>query len=351
MHALLFNNVHQIGYETTLDPRIEDAKDVIVKVDLAGLCGSDLHVYHGRETGLDAGTVMGHELVGEIVEVGRDVQSLSVGDAVFCPFTVNCNDCYFCDRGLTARCVHSQLFGWVEQGQGLQGGQAEYVRVPFADATLMKLPAELPLEDALLMGDNFTTGFFCAEMAEIEPQGTYLVLGCGTVGLMTIQAARELSAENLYAFDPVEYRANRAASMGVTAFHSEDELEATLRDATEGRGADAVMEVVGNLPAQSLAMRLLRPGGILSVAGVHTAPQFSFSPVDAFDMNLTYKTGRCSSRAYMEKLLPMVVERQLKLGERYVSHRLPLSQGREAYQMFDQKQEDCLKIVFDLRLS
>lgn len=345
MKAITFRDVQQVACETVPDPVIQSEQDAIVKVDLAGLCGSDLHVYHGREKGLDAGTVMGHELVGEVVEKGKSV-NLAIGDKVFCPFTTNCNHCYFCDQGLTARCQSSQLFGWVENGIGLHGGQAEYARVPLADSTLMKIPDGLPPEDGLLLGDNFSTAFFCSDMAEIQPNGTYLVLGCGTVGLMTVQAARQLGAEQLYAFDPVDYRAERAGRYGAMAYSSEEKLRDAIQEATKGRGADAVLEVVGNLPAQRLAMDLLRPGGILSVAGVHTAPQFSFSPVEAFDKNLIYKTGRCSARAYMERLVPEVIEKKLDLGKQFITHRLPLEKAAEAYRIFDQKEQDCIKLVF-----
>ena len=163
MNGLTFHGKEKLKYETVPDPTIEDPRDVIVKVDLAGICGSDLHPYLEREKGLDHGTVMGHEFVGQIVETGGEVRGLSVGDKVFSPFTTNCGDCFYCRRGLTCRCTSGQLFGWIEDGAGLHGGQAELVRVPLADSTLMKIPECISPEEALLMGDIFSTGFFCAE--------------------------------------------------------------------------------------------------------------------------------------------------------------------------------------------
>lgn len=346
MKAIIFEDVEKVRCETVPDPRIEDPRDAIVRITHAGLCGSDLHVFHGRERGLDVGTVLGHELAGEIVEIGNDVRHLKKGERVSCPFTINCGNCFFCHKGLTARCTQSQLLGWVENGNGLHGGQAEFARIPLADSTLLKLPEGVSEEEGLLLGDNFTTGYFCAEMAEIEPEGTYLVLGCGTVGLMTICAARQLGANKLFAFDPVPYRTMLASALGTKAFSNVEEMEQAVFDATDGRGADSVMEVVGNTKAQALAIKMLRFGGILSVAGVHTEPQFAFSPVDAFDQNLIYKTGRCSSRAKMPELIPMVQQKQIDLSELFITHRMPLTEGVRAYELFSQRLDNCIKMIF-----
>ena len=348
MKAITFQALEKVHCETVPDPTLQDDGDVIVRVQRAGLCGSDLHVYHGREKDLDVGTIMGHELAGEIVDVGKNVQTLKKGDRVAAPFTTNCGACFFCDRGLTARCQHSQLFGWLENREGLHGGQAEYVRVPLAESTLLRLPENVSLEEGLLLGDNFTTGFYCAEMAEIEPDGTYLVLGCGTVGLMTIWAARQLGAERLYAFDPVEHRAKLAQDLGAQAYSDAEVLEAELMEATDGRGPDSIMEVVGSLQAQAMAFKLLRPGGILAVAGVHTADHFAFSPTDAFNQNLIYKTGRCSARAKMEALLPLVQQKNIDLASIFISHRMPLEQGEAAYRLFAAREDGCIKLIFEV---
>ena len=170
MRALVFEDVRQVGHATVPDPEILDPGDVIVRVEAAGVCGSDLHVYRGLETGLDPGTVMGHELAGEVVEVGRGVRQLRPGDRVVSPFTTNCGVCFYCRIGLTARCVLGQLYGWVEKGKGLQGAQAELVRVPLADATLVRLPEGTPTETALFAGDNLATGWFGAESAQAGPR-------------------------------------------------------------------------------------------------------------------------------------------------------------------------------------
>ena len=157
MRALLYHAPHDVRLGAAAQPRLAGDGDVIVRVEVAGLCGSDLHVWHGRESGLDPGTVMGHEFAGAVVEAGRG-SSWRVGDRVVAPFSTSCGACFFCLEGLTSRCVHGQLFGWVKDGVGLQGGQAEFVRVPMADATLIPAPEDLPLEVALLFGDVLATG-------------------------------------------------------------------------------------------------------------------------------------------------------------------------------------------------
>lgn len=345
MHALTFHGKQDLHYETVADPEIIAPTDVILKTQCAGICGSDLHVYHEREAGLEHGTVMGHEVVGEIVALGKSVQNFKLGDLVFSPFTTNCGECFYCTIGLTARCEKGQLFGWRQNGAGLHGAQAEYVRIPLADATLMRVPEEIHIEEALLLGDILSTGYFCAEQAEIKASGTYAIIGCGPVGLMAVIAARELGAENIFAIDSIAERLQLAGKFGAQPINlKENNVVETIRAATFGRGVDAALEVVGSPSAQRLALDIVRPGGIVSVVGVHTAPHFAFSPAEAYDKNLTYKVGRCSARYYMERLLTIV--RQRKYDYRAViSHRLPLAHGVEGYRIFDRKLEGCTKAV------
>ncbi len=347
MKALTFNGKQTIKYESVPDPQIKTSKDVIVKVLLSAICGSDLHVYHERETGLDYGTVMGHEFVGEIVEIGREVKFFQKSDVVFSPFTTNCGKCFYCRKGLTARCTEGQLFGWVENDIGLHGGQADYVRVPLADSTLHRLPEDVSLEEGLLLGDIFSTGYFCAEMAEISPEGIYVTIGCGPVGLLAIVGARDLGAEKIYAVDSIPERLALAKNFGAMPinYQSDDPIE-ILRDATDGRGADAVLEIVGNASAGRSAFELIRLGGIISTVGVHTEKYITFSPVEAYNKNITYKIGRCSARYYMERLLPIVQSKKYNLVS-IISHRLPLDNGVRGYEIFDKKLERCIKVVLE----
>jgi threonine dehydrogenase-like Zn-dependent dehydrogenase len=344
MKALTFRGINTIAHETVSDPRIKDPGDVIVKVEQTAICGSDLHVYHGRESGLDEGTVMGHEFTGEIVDLGKAVKNHSKGDKVVSPFSTNCGQCYFCDIGLTARCVNGQLFGWVEGGMGLHGAQAELVRVPYADSTLVQIPEGIDSKHALLAGDILSTGYFCAENAEIRPGGLYVVIGCGPVGLLTIMAAFEQGAQHIVAIDNVNARLEMANQLGAVAWHLNENPVLYILEKTHGIGAEAVMEAVGSPGAQDLAIKLVRPGGIISTVGVHTSHDFSFSPSDAYDLNLTFKIGRCPARYYMDILMPKLLDWRWDL-DKIISHELPLKEGPRAYEIFDRKEDNALKIL------
>jgi threonine dehydrogenase-like Zn-dependent dehydrogenase len=345
MKALVFSGVEDVQLTTVPDPAIEHQTDVILQIELIGICGSDLHPYHGREKGLDPGTIMGHEAVGTVIEMGKDVRHLRKGDRVFGPFTTNCGKCFYCLRSLTCRCERGQLYGWMEEGRGLQGLQAEFARIPWADSTLVGLPENVTPEEGLLLGDVFSTGYFAAESAGIDRDGVFVILGCGPVGLSAILSAKLMGAETIFAVDAIRERLEMAARFGAIPIDfSKDDVRAIVNEATDGRGADGVVEVVGNSSAEQLAMGLIRPGGVLSTAGVHTDDRFSFSPVQAYAKNLTYKTGRCPARYYMDKLLPLVLDRKVSL-EPLITHRFRLSEGRRAYQLFDQKKDGCIKPV------
>ena len=347
MKAVCFRDIEQIETIEIEDPRIEAPGDCIVRVHMAGLCGSDLHPFYGRETGLDPGTVMGHEFVGEVVEAGPDVK-WPVGTMVGAPFTTSCGDCFYCQQGFFARCEQGQLFGWRERGSGLHGGQAEWVRVPHANGTLVPLKGIAP-EIGLLLGDNLSTGYYCAEMAETGPRGVFAIIGCGTVGLLCAMACQSRGVENLFAFDPQTHRLEVAGQMGAHVYDNQTEFVDAIRNATDGRGADGVMELVGLPAAQALAFQVLRPGGILSVVGCHCTPQFSFSPVDAFDKNLTYRTGRCSARLYFDQLGQLVENFETELVG-MISHKFSLTESVRAYDVFANRKDGCLKAAFDLTL-
>lgn len=345
MKALTFHGKQEIHFETIADPRILTPTDVIVKMRACAICGSDLHVYHEHEKGIDTGTAMGHEFAGEIVEVGGQVKAYRKGDMIMSPFTTSCGACFYCRIGLTARCVQSQLYGWVEKGKGLHGGQAEYVRVPLADSTLMKIPEGVSLEEGLLLGDILSTGFFCAQQAQVTPGGVYVVVGCGPVGLMTILGARELGAERIVAIDSVPERLTMARKFGAETINGQHpEAFQVILDATEGRGAEAVMEAIGSHSAVRLALELVRPGGIISSVGVCNDAHLAFSPVEAYNKNLTYKIGRCPARNIMERLIPMVQKKKYDITSVF-SHTMRLSDGVRGYDMFANKKDNCLKVL------
>lgn len=345
MHALTFGGKEIIDYDIVKDPELLCPSDAIVRITMAGICGSDLHVYHGRESGLDHGTVMGHEFTGVVEETGSDVKKFKIGTRVLSPFTTSCGECFYCQIGLTCRCEKGNLFGWLQNGNGLHGAQATYIRVPMADSTLLPLSNDLSEEKGLLLGDILSTGYFCADNAEIKPRATYVVIGCGPVGLMAVLAAKHLGAEKLFAIDIIPERLAIAEKFGATPLNASlTEVKDEISRNTNGRGADAVMEVVGSDQSLKLAIDLIRPGGMISSVGVHTAKNFSFSPGEAYDKNLTYKSGRCPARFLSEKLLLEEVPQRHPI-EDIITHQFALKDGARAYEVFDKKLENCIKAV------
>lgn len=344
MKGICFNSVGDVSLQSLAEPQLNSDGDAIVKIQTAGLCGSDFHPFFGREKGLDAGTVMGHEFVGEIVRTGSSV-STPVGTRVCAPFTTNCGDCFYCRIGLTARCKSGQLLGWRSNSVGLHGGQAEYIRIPFADSTLLPVPDSIDNQTALLIGDNLSTGDFCASMIPITDEGIYVVIGCGTVGLLALWSARRRGAKTIFAVDPVADRRERATSIGAIS-HSPESITSAIMAVTENRGADGVMELVGLPSAQSLAYELIRPGGTMSVIGCHCTPNFTFSPTDAYDKNLTYRTGRCSARAFMPTMIEECEQTEFPTN-RFVTHHFAPSEAKLAYDVMSNQKDGCIKAVFD----
>jgi threonine dehydrogenase-like Zn-dependent dehydrogenase len=343
VRALTFRGVRDIQFETVPDPKIVDPGDAIVRVERAGLCGSDLHVYHGREAGIDPGTVMGHELVGRVVEAGPDAGVVS-GLRVVAPFTTSCGRCFYCARGLSARCDSGALFGWVQDGVGLEGAQAEFVRVPLAASTLVAIEDDLPAETALLLADVLPTGWHVARMGEVGPDKVAVVLGCGPIGLAAVVSAIEQGARRVFAVDGVAERLVLAERFGAEPLDREVDIASAVRDATGGRGADTVLEAIGSETAARLAFDLVRPGGVVSIVGVHHESRFAFSPVEAYDRNLTLRIGRCPARSLMDELQGLL-RRRTDLGA-IVTHVLPLADGAGAYERFDRKQDGCIKVAF-----
>ena len=362
MKAITFQAVEELAFETVDDPQILHPRDAIVRVRSAGLCGSDLHPYHGRETGLDVGTVMGHEFVGEVVALGDSLTSagageraaartggwsVALGDRVVAPFTTACGECFYCRSGLSARCTAGALFGWVQDGAGLHGAQAELVRVPFADTTLVKVPDQIEDDGlALLAGDILSTAIFGAEMARVSPGDSVVVVGCGPVGLLAIRAALEAGAAQVFAIDRVPTRLEQAARFGAVPLNFEaSDPVAAVREATEGRGADGAIEAVGSAPATRMAADVMRHGGAIGAVGVHTEAHLALPPGEIYDRNLTYSSGRCPARRILPAALQIAARDSALLGT-MISHRLPLSDGVAAYRSFAAREPGWNKVVF-----
>ncbi|KAK3302232.1 chaperonin 10-like protein [Chaetomium strumarium] len=275
MKAVVFHGPKHVAVEDRPVPKLQHPRDIIVKVQATALCGSELHVFRGHQPSA-TGFIMGHEFVGTVVEAGEEVKSVALGDKVVAPFTVSCMECFYCTRGFSARCENCLLFGC----PALDGGQAEYVRVPYADGTVVKAPAEIDDRALILMADIFPTGFFGARNAfrMLQPQpaseATVVVVGCGPVGLCAIASALEYRPKHLFAVDSVPSRLELARRLGAEPVNFLDGMEVMQRrvkEVTDGRGADAVIEVVGLSPALRTAFDLLRPFGVISSIGVHNA--------------------------------------------------------------------------------
>ena len=337
MKAVVFHGTEELELAALADPVVEADDDAIVRVRAAGLCGSDLHPYFGRERGLDPGTVMGHELVGEVVETGPDVSRFNPGDRVAAPFSTCCAACGACRRDLPSRCDRGQLFGWVENGVGLQGVQAEFARVPLADTTLVHVPAELDDGMAVLAADILPTAAFAAELAGVCDGGSLAIIGCGPVGLLAAFVARR--------------RGVRALSVDINPDRSKLATRFGAREATdpeaaaaEGRAFDAVIDAAGTAAASRLAYSLVRPGGAVAAVAVNTDPHLAISPSELYDRNVTYRTGRCPARRYMEWALEVLEADDGTLAS-LVSHRLPLTEAIRAYRAFGSGKVGWRKVV------
>jgi len=322
------------------DPEIETPGDVIVAVGRAGICGSDIHPYQGREP-VAWGIVPGHEASGEVVELGSDVEQYHIGDRVFLPFTTSCGVCPPCRADLSSRCDLGRLFGWAspdaDAPAGLGGTQAELVRVPLADSTLLRLPENFGLEDGILLGDNFTTGFYCARQGGGANDGLVVVIGCGAVGLSALVSARHFGAGRVVAVDPVPSRRETAIRLGADLAFAPDEAAEAIAGlpSPDSRGARVVLEAVGNQSARALCLKLIAPGGTISSVGVAT-DETGFAAVDLYNRNLTLRTGRCPVRSLMPEVMAALRRAHLRIptSDLVADPPIPLEQGPAAYRQF-----------------
>jgi len=344
MQALTFYAPGNVVMATVPRPTVIHPRDVVVEVELTAICGSDLHPYRGSEVGLDAGTILGHEFLGRVVETGSAVITLA-GERVVSAFSTSCGSCFYCRRDLTGRCERGNLLGWVENGVGLDGSQAEYVRVPLADTTLHRVPDALGLSAAALFaGDILSTGIYAAASGGVGPGDAIAVVGSGPVGLMSVVAAVEAGAETVWAIDSIDERLELAAGFGAVPVSLDEDPMEVILGSTGGRGVDVVLEAVGSPEASRLAYGLIRPGGVIAAAGVHTEAGFAFSPGEAYDKNLTYRAGRCSAAAYMPRAFEIGLSNRYRL-EAIVSHEMSLAEAPRGYEMFDRKLEKCTKVL------
>ncbi|HEY9629948.1 MAG TPA: zinc-dependent alcohol dehydrogenase [Coleofasciculaceae cyanobacterium] len=385
MKAVCWQGTKKIGVETVPDPTIINPRDAIVKITSTAICGSDLHLYNGFNPTMKQGDILGHEFMGEIVELGSAVKNKKIGDRVVVPFTISCGGCFFCNRDLWSLCDNSNpnawmvekvmghspsgLFGYSHLTGGYAGGQAEYARVPFADVGLFKIPDELTDEQVLFLTDIFPTGYMAAENCDIQPGDTVAIWGCGPVGQFAIRSAFLLGADRVIAIDRVPERLQMAQQGGAEILNFEEvEVGEALKEMTGGRGPDSVMDAVGmeahgmglegfyDKAMQAVRMETDRPnvlrqaivacrkGGTVSVPGVYTGFVDKI-PMGAFmNKGLTMKTGQTHVHRYLQPLTERIQKGEIDPSF-LITHTLPIDQAPHAYDIFRNKQDSCIKVV------
>ncbi len=384
MKALTYHGTKDVRVETVDDPTIVAPDDVILRITATAICGSDLHIYHGKIPKMESGDILGHEFMGVVEAAGSDVTAVSVGDRVVIPFVIACGGCFFCERELFAACENTNpdrgailnkkqarpaaaLFGYSHLYGGVPGGQAEFVRVPYANVGPLRIPDGLSDEQVLFLSDILPTGYQAVQNAEVGAGSTLAIFGAGPVGLMAAACARMLGVEEIYMVDHHPYRLNFAVenyNVIPINFDEQDDPAAQIIDATDGRGVDASIEAVGfeakgsTVEAVATAIKLeassgvalrqciaaTRRGGVVSVPGVYAGWIAAFLFGDAFDKGLTFKMGQTHVQKVMPELLEAIGEGKLK-PEIIISHRLPLADAARGYQVFNDRQEDCRKVI------
>jgi threonine dehydrogenase-like Zn-dependent dehydrogenase len=386
MKALVWHGKHKVSVDTVPDPKILNPRDAIIKITTTAICGSDLHLYDGVIPTMEAGDIIGHEFMGEVVELGPEVKNLKKGDRVVVPFTIACGSCFFCSQKLWSLCDNSNpnaeiaktlygqspsgLFGYSHMLGGYAGGQAEYARVPYADVGPMKVPESLTDEQVIFLTDIFPTGYMAAENCNIRPGDTVAIWGAGPVGQFAIKSAFLLGAERVISIDNIPERLALSQHEGKAEtidFHDEN-LEARLMDMTGGRGPDACIDCVGleahgTSPGElydwaKMGLRLAtdrpnvlrqaimtcRKGGTVSVPGVYGGLLDKVPFGAAFAKALTFKMGQTHVHRYLQPLLEHIEKGDI--DPRFIiTHRKKLAEAPEMYETFKHKREDCIKVV------
>ncbi len=373
---MTYRGPYKVRAEEKADPRLEHPNDAIIRVTRAAICGSDLHLYHGMMPDTRVGSTFGHEFVGVVESVGSSVEHLAVGDRVMVPFHISCGTCYFCARGLFSNCHNVNpnatavggIFGYSHTCGGYDGGQAELVRVPFADVGPQRIPDDIDEDDALLMTDALATGYFGAQLADITEGQTVVVFGAGPVGLFAARSAWLMGAGRVIVVDHLEYRLAKAREFAYAEtinFGEVDDIVLRLKLETDGLGADTVIDAVGaeadgNLTQHITAAKLklqggspvalnwaidaVRKGGVVSVMGAY-GPMFSAVKFgDAMNKGLTLRMNQCPAKRQWPRLFEHIRAGHLKPSE-IITHRIPLEHIAEGYHLFSAKLDDCIKPV------
>jgi threonine dehydrogenase-like Zn-dependent dehydrogenase len=376
-----------VKVESVPDPKILNQGDAIVKISSTAICGSDLHLFNGFMPTMEHGDILGHEFMGEVMEVGKNVKKLKVGDRVVVPFPIACGACWSCRNDMWSLCENSNPNAWIAEKMlghspagvfgyshmlgGFAGGQAEYARVPFADVGPLKVPSDLGDEKVLFLTDIFPTGYMGAEMCDIKRGDTIAVWGCGPVGQFAIASAKLLGAERVIAIDRFPYRlriARERAGADVTINYDETSVLEALKELTGGRGPDACIDAVGleahapgvhglydkakqsmrwendRIAALRQAILSCRNGGTVSIVGVYGGYDDKFPLGSIMNRSLTIRSGQCHVHRYMKPLLGHIMKGDIDPSF-VITHRMQLEDAAVGYDIFNHKEDDCLKVV------
>ena len=343
MRAVTFQAPGEVRIEERPEPEISSPDEAIVRVEVSGICGSDLHIYHGR-VAIEPGFTIGHEYVGTVVEAGDEVTGVAPGDRVLGAYGTACGECFFCARGDFHKCDRARVFGHGELLGSLQGSQAELLLVPTADMTLRKVPEGMGDEIALFAGDVMGTGYHAIVETGVSAGDSVAVVGLGPVGLCAVQAALEAGASNVVAVDTVPERLELAGRFGATPVHlTEEDPRGTVKELTERRGVDAAIDAVGHADALDLACRLARKTGTVSATGVYAEPVQVHMGI-VWLKALTLKTGHANVIKHLDPVLDRLASGALDPGP-LVTHRMALDEAPDAYALYDRR--EALKIVLE----
>jgi threonine dehydrogenase-like Zn-dependent dehydrogenase len=382
MKATVFHKPGDIRVENRPDPTIQQPGDIILQVTSTAICGSDLHIYNGFLPQARP-FVPGHEFMGIVVEIGSDVSKLQKGDRVIVPFPIACGHCFFCDHELPGHCENSNpdkygpeggmldqkggaLFGYTDLYGGYDGGQAEYVRVPYADFGPRRAPEGFSDDQLLFLTDIFPTGYCGIHWGGVKPGDTVAVFGCGPVGLMAQKVAWVFGAKRVIGVDPQEYRLDmaRKSARSETLNANDEDLVKKIRDMTEGRGADVCVDAVGmeatrtmkdkisnvlhgqmgSIKALETAISAVRRGGNVSVLGVYGMPYDNFPLGQVFDKGIHMHFGQATVQPFFDELIEWVAQGKIQLDD-IITHRLPLAEAAHGYEIFSKKEDQCVKVV------
>ncbi len=347
MKAVVYKGKGKIALENRPVPKIQDDRDAIIKVTLTTICSSDIHIKHGAVPRAVPGTILGHEFVGRVVETGSAVKKINPGDRVSVNVETFCGECFFCKRGFVNNCTDPDG-GWA-LGCRIDGGQAEYVRIPFADNGLTVIPDHVSDEQALFNGDILSTGYWAAKIGEINPADTVAVIGAGPAGLCTMMCARLYTPARIIVIDTDEYRLNLSKEKGladITLIPGRDDPEKVIKELTDGRGADTVFEVAGGTDTFQTAWKIARPNAVVVVVAMYEEAQELPLP-DMYGKNLVFKTGGVDG-SYCREIMDLTACGKLDAGF-LITHRCALNDIMNAYDIFENKKDHVIKYAVNIK--